>query len=287
MPKFDVVVGNPPYLRGLHLKFLELAYAVSKKNIIFIQPATWILTETPSCLKTKNLIVNKVKSVTFLNGNPEFGIIMASPLSIICIDKDSESNDININDPINNINYSVNDINLVNKWGDIKIYPNLKNKMGKISLRKNLGNISERHKYNSKYYIVISMVRGNTDFKTPNKLVKSDFYTLIGKSDKIKTCLDEKNLKSKRQNLYGFDSLAEAQNCFHFLKTKWARFGLSINKFDKALQRSEVKYIPWLDWSEPWSEERFEKLIDATPEEIEFVKKNIPDYYGIESINTK
>ncbi|MFW6311258.1 MAG: Eco57I restriction-modification methylase domain-containing protein, partial [Nanoarchaeota archaeon] len=30
MPKFDVVIGNPPYHKGLHMKFLEIAFNNSK-----------------------------------------------------------------------------------------------------------------------------------------------------------------------------------------------------------------------------------------------------------------
>jgi len=67
-----------------------------------------------------------------------------------------------------------------------------------------------------------------------------------------------------------------------FLKTRWAAFCLSILKISSQASSGVFEPIPWLDWSEPWPEERFEKLIKATPEEIEFIHKNIPDYYNIQ-----
>lgn len=67
----------------------------------------------------------------------------------------------------------------------------------------------------------------------------------------------------------------------NFLKTRWGAFALSILKMSSQASSGVFEPIPWLKWKESWPEEKFEKLIHATPEEIAFVKENIPDYYGI------
>ena len=133
MPKFDVVVGNPPYIRGTHLTFIDKAYELANEFIVFIQPATWVLNENSPCEKVKNLIGPYVKSIKFIDGNPQFGIIMASPLSITFINKKTTTDIIDVEDLINNKKYSVDDINLINKWGDTEIYPGLEDKIKSIS----------------------------------------------------------------------------------------------------------------------------------------------------------
>jgi 16S rRNA G1207 methylase RsmC len=40
--KFDIVIGNPPCLQGLHMQFLEAAFDMLSLNgeLIFVHPAT-------------------------------------------------------------------------------------------------------------------------------------------------------------------------------------------------------------------------------------------------------
>lgn len=39
--KFDVVIGNPPYNKGMDLDFVDLGYKLSKKYVCMITPAKW------------------------------------------------------------------------------------------------------------------------------------------------------------------------------------------------------------------------------------------------------
>ena len=63
MPKFDVVVGNPPYKQKLHLKFLDLAIELSTQYILFVEPGGWLLDEriySPIRLKTEKPVKDKL-----------------------------------------------------------------------------------------------------------------------------------------------------------------------------------------------------------------------------------
>ena len=37
--KFDVVIGNPPYNKGMDLDFVDLGYKISNKYTVMITPA--------------------------------------------------------------------------------------------------------------------------------------------------------------------------------------------------------------------------------------------------------
>ena len=39
--KFDVVIGNPPYNKGMDLDFVDLGYKISNKYTVMITPAKW------------------------------------------------------------------------------------------------------------------------------------------------------------------------------------------------------------------------------------------------------
>ena len=39
--KFDTVIGNPPYNRGIDIDFVKLGYALSKRYVCVITPAKW------------------------------------------------------------------------------------------------------------------------------------------------------------------------------------------------------------------------------------------------------
>ena len=39
--KFDIVIGNPPYNKGMDLDFVDLGYKISNKYTVMITPAKW------------------------------------------------------------------------------------------------------------------------------------------------------------------------------------------------------------------------------------------------------
>lgn len=283
--KFDVVVGNPPFKgRGdLHLKFLNLAYKLSSGYIVWIHPSTWILDERGTNKKyeyTKKLIKDNIVNLTFFNGNPIFDVKLFVPFVIEFIDKNNNNKgQIKVFDKLNQKQITYQNIEEINKWGDIKIYPILKNKILKLCEEDNLNN--HDNKKEGSWYVNLSLLRGNVELKSPQKMVKNDFYTFFPK-DPIKPSREIQEKFLDRTLFWSFKSEEEATNFINFLKTRWAMFSLSIFKNNQHfLFGNAIESVPWLNWSEPWTEERFEKLINATPEEIEFVHKNIPDYYHI------
>lgn len=53
--KFDVVIGNPPYNKGMDLDFVDLGYKLSKKNVCMITPAKWQTAEASQKVSSKNI----------------------------------------------------------------------------------------------------------------------------------------------------------------------------------------------------------------------------------------
>jgi hypothetical protein len=273
MPKFDVVVLNPPFHRNMHLDFLELAYKTSKEWVICVHPSVWILHEEGLKLykRYKNLIRNSTLELTFFNGNPIFNTKLFYPFVIDVINKKQNTyGKIKVIDKLRDKILIYDDIDKINKWSDLEIYPKLRGKILEYSKKDNL----EKHWYkkDGEFYINLAYVRGNVETQDPNKIFQEDFYTIIPKKLKIE------NAPSK-SIWFSFKTQNEAENFLKFLKLRWTMFSLSFNKINQHFKGGALRTIPWLDWSEPWTEERFEQLISASPEEKEFVYKNIPKYY--------
>lgn len=271
--KFDVVVGNPPYKGNFHLKFLKIAYNISKEWVIWVHPSNWIVNRkgaVPEYQEMKNLIKGNLKEISFFNGNPLFNVDLASAFGILVINKEEIFDKIKIEDKIRNIKIFCNDIEEINKWSN-PLYFKLEEKILKLANKDNF--LNHKNKKEGPYFINVARVRGHVDVKNKNNLFQDDFYSLIPRDRGV-----EKEINQPAW--FSFNDPKEANNFLSFVKSRWAMFALSIFKIGANSATSELKGIPWLDWSNPWTEELFEKLIDATPEEIEFIHKNIPNYYG-------
>jgi hypothetical protein len=123
MPKFDVVVQNPPYKGTLHLKFLEMGFDTLNDNgkMVIVHPSAWLIDERKTNVlyeKIKQKINNFITEITFFNGNPIFNIGLFTPLIISYIDKHNTTKKIKLIDKIKNKEYSVCHLDEINKWND-------------------------------------------------------------------------------------------------------------------------------------------------------------------------
>jgi len=89
-PKFDVVVGNPPFQRNLHLKIIQSILPHIKETGCFIHPSRWFVDptstykRTPDKSKFKDLTdrIEEVKLIDNKTSNDLFGITVNGELMI-------------------------------------------------------------------------------------------------------------------------------------------------------------------------------------------------------------
>ena len=273
MPKFDVVVGNPPYKNGLHLRFLELAYKISEKFIIWIAPSGNYLDEKGVRQQYKsinNLIESAVKEIIFLDGNSLFGVGLFLPMAITYIDKQNQADKILITNKISQRSSAVKSINDINKWLNYDTYPALKEKILRIITKDNI--LNHKNLIVGPYYVNIPIIRGHPG--------SDDFYTFFPKT----YCDCDSDINGGRsgqiRNFLTFATHIEALNCITYLKTNFARFCLAILKISVHLDNGELKTVPWLDFTQEWTDEKLYKHFNLTQEEIDFIETNIPKYYN-------
>jgi len=274
MPKFDVVIGNPPYLKGAHLKFLKLAIDISEQYVIFVQPATWLLNEKPNQRKgyeniLKNYLMEFQSELDIHNGRALFPNTAFGTYAVVSyINKKKDFDEIIVNDKINNKTFVYNNSYELSKYGNEKVYKDLKNKI--LGAKDNLDN-HRKDKDLKNYVVNISQIRGHigTD---KDKIFDDDFYTFIPRDKTV-------DKKVTHDIYFTFNTEKEANNFIAYLKTKFARFALSIYKINSQLIKGELAAVPWLDFSENWTDEKLYKYFNLSKEEIDFIEDNIPNYY--------
>jgi hypothetical protein len=113
-------------------------------------------------------------------------------------------------------------------------------------------------------------------------MVREDFYGVFSNDE------NEIETKNKSQEVYFsrgtycyFNSDDERTNFINYLKTDFARFCLSIYKIRKDYDAGELELIPWLDFTEEWNDDKLFKFFDISIEQQTYIRKFLPDYYGI------
>ena len=271
--KFDVVIMNPPYKRNLHLDFMNQGHSLLNENGvgICIHPGSWILNEVPGINKVKDakqFADNHVNEIEFRPSMDCFNIDLGVPISITSFHKQRVSGITVYDNVITNTTYQVNTIDQITKHGLSPVYQSLKRKImaSGDTLRGHLNN-------NGNFYITMSTLMGNGD--GGNFKVNAPFYSFTYKKNAVvKTELEENNTR-----FFGFDERAHAENFLGYIKSYFARFCLSIAKFDRSLNPITLSTTPWLDFTQQWDDEKLFKHFGLIEEEIQFVYSFIPKFY--------
>ncbi len=285
--KFDIVIANPPYSGKLDLKFLDKAFDIAKKDIIFVHPSSFLVDRkkvTGIYNQIRNKIKKNISSIEFFNGNGIFGIGLYVPCSITHIDKSIENENFFFKDMILGKELILQSENIedLSVFGYNKNFSSLENKIKSI-IEKEYRSLDDFCLYGrnpeKNFYVEFTHVKGHTiqgeKVKTNSKLHLNDFFVTISKN----LCQVKEGGEPKYKMVFEFASEAEANNFISFLKTYFLRMCLALSKTNQHLDTRELKMIPWMDFTQEWTDEKLYAHFDITGEEQAFIKEVIPPYY--------
>jgi hypothetical protein len=277
--KFDVIIGNPPYKQGLHMKFLDKAFNLlsDEGELICVHPSSSFISLKDANLpyaKVVEKIKNNIKSLKFFNANGVFNIGLFVPCSITHIIKNFSNNGkIVVDFTYDNISSAkFNSLNDVNMWGN---RPEIFSFLSKLNDQSTILNfvLTPEQFSNFSFFIQFSDIRGNVSSDI-RKLVSDDFYTIVPRDFKIVSG----ELINSRHAVFGFKTLFEAENFLKYLKSNFVRRILSLSKINQHILRGELKLIPWLNFNEEWTDEKLFKYFNLSKVEIDFINE-MPKYY--------
>lgn len=290
--KFDVVIANPPYGSGtkkIDIKFLDKAVDICKGEIIFVHPSSQYI-DTKGKNKEYSQINNKIlpfaKQIDIFNGNGLFGIGLFIPCCITHLDKNKCDKKVCVNNLIENRKDVVEDFSEITIWGRRKEFFTLKDKFYKI-IEKNKSLHSEGNvlgtrdvpkiKNSNNFFVEFSPIRTGVinNGKIDSKMMLPQFFTFS----------PEINLVAKKGRepifriWFEFEDDIKANNFIKYLKTDFARMGLALSKMNPNLNNGELKSVPWMDFTQEWTDEVLYKHFNITEEEQCFIKEIILPYY--------
>jgi len=274
--RFTTNLANPPYLKNLHLEFLK-ANLLRCDYVRQIHPSGWLYRTTKKIEKeVKNLLKNRVKKLTICNGNTTFeGTQFQAPLVVTEADK-FHGGPIEVHYETSGNTYFLNSLDEFPtgfwepKQEHLDLIEKIKNKK-----ENRLTQYVSTYR-GQEYFLKCPGISGDGRSKNPDKMCKDDFWTffydnsdLYGKVDGAKclTLSSEEEVKSIRT----------------FLRTKFARFCLSISKVTVHLyieRYLENVLVPPLD--REWSDKNVYEYFGLTNQEKKYINNFIPDFYAQE-----
>lgn len=264
--KFDVIVGNPPYIQGLHMKFLQKGFQLLNDDgcLIFIHPATCFIQNKNGNFSGKSIIeeiTDHVQSLELLDGSDGKifdGVRLNALLSITLLTKQKRDGDF----IVKHLNGKIVNYSTLRSVTSFHQKDEIKSLTAKLVTYQNLEDL---HINDSK------MIKS---FGVPVAHIHWD-VTFFSKETKVQT-LDEirtycTNKGKGFWNLFEFDSEIECKNFIKYLKTNFARRALSLLKINTHIDRGELALVPYLDFMQEWTDEKLYQQFKLTKEEIDFI----------------
>ncbi len=250
---FDAVVSNPPWNRTLHLRFLTLCQKLLAPGGcgVMVHPASWIMNKYSNqedVLNAQNMMNECGISLEFrdqMECFPEIDTCL--DVSITMFGAEKRNTPIYVKNEINKkYAYYAESVDSITKYGTkYEVYKRI---LDKIATGKH-DFLKDHLSTPGKYYICFpSRTGGSSTMLNPN----SYFYAMIPKK-----FVDTVHLAPlDGAHSFGFKEEHEARNFLKYTKTRFARFCLSIIKFDQNIPGKSLSLIPWMDFSQEWDDNK-------------------------------
>lgn len=270
---FTATLGNPPYSGQLHLEFLLKCLEISDE-VKLIHPSGWLTRSDRSIEKdVKNALDGRVKSLKIFNGVPVFNAEFQAPLVITEAVK-SWDGPVTVTYDNTGNTYEIDSIwdFPTGYWEPTEINLTLRDLIFSEAKKSNL--LSLRTSNINSVPLNLPTICGHPVVNDSKKLFGDDFHTFFYHNSNIYTH------ENNEGRFYSLKSEEERDNLVSYLKTKFARFALALNK---ATNRNNViRYIenvplPPLDVE--WTDESVYEYYGLSSEQIDSIESFIPTYY--------
>ena len=294
--KYDLIVGNPPYDRSLHLKIIEAAikHLTDDGKACYIHPARWIqdplweIKKSSAHKKYEKSIVNHIKDMNIIKSTIAHNLFNADftiDLMITQIDRNIHNFD------MKKI-YDKNILNIIEKIKTKIILNNLSidkyieyNKID--GWRVELNSITPFANKGNSYYrrtIPIELINSIKNCVFNNGYDKNNKYWTEDKK-KNKYC---KNIGDSLPQSIKFKFEKNANNFVSSIRTNFYKNWIYLIKVDMHMPFFILPYIidnKHGEYDKPWTNEDYYKYFDLTEEESKFMSREVYDYREKDYIN--
>lgn len=294
MPKFDVVVGNPPYQLGkdklFYMKFIKLAYEISNKYVLFITPAAIFTTNVKFYEDKKN-------KFEYINLDPKtheyFKVGLGTLFSYYVIDKNKNDFEVTVNfgdneqqlnlkklkyNILDKRNYDLIFDSIMSKYYLKGIKKRFKGKGDLINKIEDAGHIFKKEKtkdFQYPAYLSSKHDRKNVFSRKPgegygiSKLVVTDIME-PNRAERFSEFNKDKSV-GRYSNYFKVNNEKEAKNIQNFFNSDLYKF------LDKKNRSGRYAFlnIPDIDYSKLWTDQELYEYFDLTQEEIDYIETQV------------
>ena len=267
--KFDCIIQNPPYVRNLHLKILAEAikHLKDEKSVcVNLSPVRWLqdplaIHKTASDYKKfENTISKHIQSLDLFDAKlaqQMFNSAQYENLGIYTCNLDG--------------GYDYTKMMKFNCQVKQKVFDNviLPTYLGKMKSLSDIRTVEGNPDF-SRFYVILPMGHGHVG--------SADYYDLISPKKELARRTNVKHNGNIGTGLgtANFDTDVEAENFRLSLGTTFVKFCVSLVKTNI---RNPYWAIPLMhDYIEPWTDERFYKFFNITPEEQKVIEETMEKY---------
>ncbi len=251
MMKFDVVIGNPPYNKGMDLDFVDLAYKLSKEDtgmVCMITPAKWQTSEPDQTVASKNMnygqfreqIVPHMSHVVFYPDAPDiFDIAQTDGITYFLIEKNKKSNTTVVNKCDRQSIFNSTEIREINNRKSLINIGNeiieFINKSPKNSFK--FGDMSKQYKV----YTASKVSKG----ASPHMFASDGRTHYLGISRIIDSAKEHRPEQECSQS-FSADTREECESFVSYINTRFVRFLLicNVSKLNGLICNDCFRFVP-------------------------------------------
>ena len=271
--RFTSSILNPPYLKDLHLKFLSIALNHSD-HVIQTHPTGWLHRESKKLeMEVKRQLKGRLKKLTIYQGNSVFvGTKFQAPL-VITEAVAHHDGPIEVHYETSGNTYYINSLDdfPTGFWEPSEQHISLVNKFKSIEGQR-LNTLTGSYS-GQKYFLKCPRISGDGRSMDKTKMCKDDFFTFF---------YDGSDLDGKKDGARCLilSNQDEVKNMRSYLRTKFARFCLSISKVTVDLYINRYLQnvvVPPLD--REWDDQSVYDYFGITEDERKYIDSFIPNFY--------